>query len=389
MRILDDHPVLVVGAGPVGLAVALALRRAGIAAHVIDQRTGVPHDHRATTVQPRVLELLARWGALDAVLQAGVRVERLGYWEWGRAPTPLAELSYRTIRDDTPCPYRVHIDQHTLCDILAERIEASWPGTVAWGNKAVSFEERGDHVAVSVLDREQRLSVHRAPLLVGADGHGSMVRAALGVPISSDGAPTGFISGFVPLDTFDGRSLGDVAYLYDESDWVMVMTMSDRIRLLWSVPAEAEAAAISTEATEAWARRWLGNDAGLVKSLAMYRLRPGVAERWRSGRVLLAGDAAHQAYPLDGTAMNAGMLDADALAGALCVGTDEALDQYAASRKAWSERVLVGGAAASLRALAARGLWDRASRHRLVKALADVAKAREHLLRLSLLEDRI
>lgn len=88
--------------------------------------------------------------------------------------------------------------------------------------------------------------------------------------------------------------------------------------------------------------------------------------------------------------MNCGILDADALVGALCVGTEEALDQYDVGRRTWATKHLVNRANASLRALSARGLWNRTTRARHLRAVASSPeKTREHLLRLSMLEERI
>lgn len=389
MSLLGGLPVLIVGAGPVGLSLGLALRQAGIDTRVIDHRPGIPRDHRATTLQPKTLELFARWGVLDNILRAGVRVDRLQYWDWSRRPSLLAELDYRSILGDTACPYRVHLDQFTICDILLDALERSYPGTVLWGTKALELVDQGDHVSVTAIDREQQMFVFRASVLAAADGHGSTIRERLGISISGIGESVGFISAFAPLDAYEDSHLCDVCYLYDDAGWAMLMTMPDRIRML--LPSSGDADATSAKATEVLSRRFIGPDAkDKLRSLALYRVKPGVADRLRVGRVVLVGDAAHAAYPVGGTAMNFGIHDADVLVGALCVGAEEALDYYAVSRRNLAQEHLIKRANASLQALSAHGLWSRAGRARHLHGIAESPqKSREHLLRLSMLDERI
>ncbi len=134
------------------------------------------------------------------------------------------------------------------------------------------------------------------------------------------------------------------------------------------------------------ARDLAGRGAPRIKALGRYAVRQWVARRLRVGRVLLAGDAAHGAFPVGGTAMNAGMVDAAVLADAIWSGEEAALDAYDASRRAWVRDRLLAPASELMEAMAARWPRQRKARCQRIRDLADdPALARRHLLRLSML----
>lgn len=99
-------PILIAGAGPVGLSLALALSRAGISAEVFEMDAELNTQIRASTFHPKTLEMFKEWGVVDEIIQHGYKVDQLQYWE--RAPRRLiADFDYGCISDDTPYPYRL------------------------------------------------------------------------------------------------------------------------------------------------------------------------------------------------------------------------------------------------------------------------------------------
>ena len=115
-------------------------------------------------------------------------------------------------------------------------------------------------------------------------------------------------------------------------------------------------------------------------------MRQQVASTLRVGSVVLLGDSAHGAYPVGGTAMNAGICDAWELAAALEAGAGDALDRYSDLRRAWIQEHLLTAARASMQAMGADGIWSRRNRTQWIQKVAGSEEAgRAHLLRLSML----
>lgn len=386
-------PVVVVGAGPVGLSLALALIVHSVPVVVLDQRPGIPNDMRATTVQPPTLELLSAWGVLDEALEAGRRVDRLQYWDWHRREL-LADLDYALIGDDTPCPFRLHLPQARLCEILLGAIERLSPGTVRFGHKVTALREQGGQ-ATATCRTPGGEEMFTTPRLCGADGAQSTVRQAVGLELQEVGGADTFLTCTAAPGVLQALGaalpapLAPVAYLYERQDWAMVMEMADSVRFLFRAVADPQAS-LAREALATRMRGLLGPEAGdQLRGLGLYTVRQRIAERWLHGPVVLLGDAAHGSLPVGGTAMNEGIADAHQLARALLEGTPEALGAYESQRRA-HVATLAAREGEAWKALNARGLWRRTSRNRYLRRLAErPIAARGHLLRVSMLEARI
>lgn len=386
-------PVVIAGAGPVGLTTALSLAKADIDVVVLEQRPAPAQDARATTVQPPVLEVLDELGVLDALLAQGRKVERLQFWDLANRK-PLAHLDLGLLADDTRFPYRLHVAQPQIVATLTEALEAQQPGAVRRSHKVLSFQDRGPDVMVEVEDSGQRVEV-AGRFLVGADGVRSTVREALRIEMDAAHNPVGFVSARADLalvDAFQQRlgpgalPVAGASYVLHDDGWALLMQMRDHVRIL--LPATgSDTTSLSREAMVEQTEAILGTGWGVeMESLALYHVWQRVARTWRTGRALLAGDAAHSAWPVGGTSMNFGMLDAHALAKALRDGSEAALDAYAHGRRAAAERALLSGADALMHVIDPWGMWERSARRRLLATLAaDPLEARRHLRQLSLL----
>lgn len=138
-------PILIAGAGPVGLSLALALARKDIPAEVFEQDAELNTQIRASTFHPKTLEMFAAWGIADEIIRHGYQVNRLQYWE--RAPRRLiADFDYACISDDTPYPYRLQCPQHIATRVLKPAVEATSTGKVNMGHKLIDFVDHGTHV---------------------------------------------------------------------------------------------------------------------------------------------------------------------------------------------------------------------------------------------------
>ncbi|MCB9672432.1 MAG: FAD-dependent monooxygenase [Alphaproteobacteria bacterium] len=379
---MSGQPVIVVGAGPVGLATAVALHARGREVVVLDARTGIPDDPRATTVQPRVLEIFDALGVLAPMLDLGLEVPSLQYFE-STTGELLAELRYASIAAHTSCPYRLHLSQPAICRILYDALPV---GTVRWGARVVDVKDDGEHAVVH-LDGEETLV---GSWVVGADGLNSTVRKAVGIG-NETGSRASFLTCEADLELAQHlpERFGTCAYLFHGRDWVLAMRMRDCIRLLFPVPdGLTPRDAAKDENLLQWTAPLLGGELPLhaLRDRAAYTVQQRLATTLRRGRVLLAGDAAHNAFPVGGMAMNAGIVDGYLLAHSLLVGTEAAIDAYGTERREQLREGILAETLHTMRTLSARGVVQRWSRRRALERLAsDPTAARDHLLALSLL----
>ncbi len=387
-------PIVIVGAGPVGLSLALGLLRRGVEVVVVDQRPGIPQDPRATTVQPPVLEAYESWGVLPTLLERGRVVTHLQYWDWTTRQC-LADLDFDSLEGDTSCPFRVHLDQAGICEVLLGAIEATAPGTVRWGEKATGLHVHDDHVQLITTTRSGQVGVHRGRWICGADGGKSWVRQQLDIAWEGPSHQESFLtaqldpSAFHALAERAGGPLAGVSYLFLKDDWAMVMELPHIVRVLFHVGGDASEE-LDRKATKARAWALLGADEHHLKSTGQYNVRLRLASQLVKGRAVLLGDAAHAGYPVGGTAMNAGILDAVSLAEALANHNVDAVEAYGETRRRWNRHHLLGETARELNAMEAHWPWTRLYRNRTLGKLHGAPAARlAHLLQLSLMADHI
>ncbi|MCB9674762.1 MAG: FAD-dependent monooxygenase [Alphaproteobacteria bacterium] len=385
----EPDPVVVVGAGPVGLTLALGLVRRGVPVRVIEQRRRLPRDLRATTLQPPTLGMLAALGVLEAVEARGLQVQRIQLWDWEHHEL-LASLPFAHIADQTSHPYRVHCAQHELCDVLYEAVETAAPGTVRLDSACTGFVERGDGIEVHVQDGDDT-EVLSASWLCGCDGARSTVRQKLGVDLRTYAGPDVFLTCETGLEVDDaleraaGVRIGPASFLFTHRGWALFMRLPTSVRWLFLADGGGPDA-MTQQALEALTHALVPHGEVELRNRALYPVRQQLVDRWRVGRAVLLGDAAHSTFPVAGTGMNSGMHDAFALSGAL---PDGAIDAWEASRAAVIRQRVHAQAGTALSAVQAGGWLSRIARASNARRLAaDPAAAREHLLRASMLDDR-
>lgn len=385
---MPDADVAVVGAGPVGMSLGLALARQGRSVIVFEELPDLNEEERASTFHPPTLEMLAEWGVLEEAVTSGRRIDRLQFWERSSREL-IAEFSYGLIADDTSCAFRLQCPQSIVTRLMRPKL-LEHGGRLALGQRVSSVVDHGDSVSIETGDR-----TFTARYVVGTDGAGSTVRKSLGIRLSGKTYADRFLLVGADIglaDLFPG--MGPVSYVFDPNEWVVLMHLPDRVRLVFRV-SDHEQDVMAPESVRARLGGFFEHDRAIgVKSVSVYSVHQRVAERFRDGNVLLAGDAAHVNNPIGGFGMNAGIHDSHALAAALGTaldsGEDVSLRQYAEHRRDVAERRVNSDADANYRRLAARDDHTRATRNReLYEAAADAGKAREWLLRNSMQEDRI
>ena len=328
--------VLIIGAGPTGLVLALWLTKLGVNVRVLDKTAEPGTTSRALAVQARTLELYRQLNLADAVVERGHKVPAVNLWVKGE---PAARLPFERIGSDlTPYPF-LHIfpqDQHER--LLIERLEALGV-SVERRTELVSFTDGGERVIARLRGPEGQEETCEASYIAGCDGTRSIVRETIG---------TGFRGGtyrqlfYVADVEAAGPALdGELHVDLDEADFLAVFPLAGkgRARLIGTVRDERadHANTLKFEDVSDRAITNLKVNVQKVNWFSTYHVHHRVTEHFRKGRAFLLGDAAHIHSPAGGQGMNTGIGDAINLAWKLATvlaghAPDKLLDSYEAER---------------------------------------------------------
>ena len=383
--------VLIAGGGAVGMMTVLALTERGVPVTVLEAGEGLVEQYRASTFHPPTLDLLDRYGLARPLISAGTVVRAVQYRDWEEGL--IAEFDLSLLAGATGHPFRVQKDQHALSRMLLERLARSPDAEILFGHHVLSVRDEGGAATAVVDTPDGRLEIS-APYLVGADGANSAVRRSAGIGFEGKTYPDRYVTVFTPFP-FESRlpGFGPVSYVSDPVDWTVLLRAPEHWRVLYPARAgQTDEQALSPEAIS----RRLSSIAGSreefeVEHARIYRVHQRVASTFRSGRILLAGDAAHVNNPLGGMGLNGGLADAEALGAALSEvwhgrSDESALDAYSSRRRRIAlehvgDRTDENAREISLSDPAARGAW----RERMRAIAHDPGRARSFLMEASLL----
>lgn len=343
-----DADVIVVGAGPVGLAAALLLAQYGLSGIVVDRRSTRSAHPKARGLRLRASELAALWGFDEDLRRIAMpsEIHRFIYCETV-AGEEIARTATMASADGTWSavpPYRVSQDR--LEAIMEARVVADDRVPIRRGFTATAVHDEGSTVTVDLVDERGERSRLRARALIAADGVGSAIRQQLGVAFGT-GGPTpywhslcwrGDLSAYVadrPAIMYytrtGGGSLVGVAPAGRDDRWVTIAQ---------NPPSAERPDPLTPEEGVALIRRAVGRDDLVVdlESSETFRISADVAERYRVGRVFLAGDAAHSLPPTGGFGINTGFADVHNLVWKLAAvlagrAPDRLLDSYDTERR--------------------------------------------------------
>lgn len=337
---VDAVDVVIAGAGPTGLALGIDLARRGVTALVVERQDLLPPGARGTGLQPRTLEVYDDLGVLAAVRAAGGPYPPMATWEDGRI-TAVADMGERVApTPDSPYADTWMIPQWRNTELLHERLREVG-GQVAFGTELTSFEQDGDGVTARLTSRaDGSVRTVRAAFLVGADGGRGVVRRQLG--IGMDGAALEPGAALVADLRIDGL---------DRDHWHFWRFPDGRLLSLKPLAGTDHfqcVAAVFTgtpDTTDDAVRATLAAHTHLAAEqvrevlwTSVFRPRAGLADRFRDGRVLIAGDAAHIHSPAGGQGLNTSVQDAYNLGWKLGQvlrhgAPDALLDTYEAERR--------------------------------------------------------
>ncbi|MEW2398258.1 FAD-dependent monooxygenase [Streptomyces sp. NPDC046862] len=328
---LDELPVAVIGAGPIGLITALGLVHHGVPVVVFEEDDRLSLDTKAGTVLTRTLEVLHRYGALDDVLAASLRIDEIG--DLDRA-TNVPTFSVRTaeLTEDTRFPFVVNIPQHHLEPVLRTVLEKKAPGVLHMGHRLTSFTQYDDHVELRLQTPGGERTVPARHVLA-CDGGRSPVREQLGITVEGRTLAERYmlVDLKADLDVDNPRDYPYLAYFGDPEEWMILVRQPHCWRFLY--PLAAGRPEPDKHELAAKARRFIGDVKDLeILGTNIYTVHHRVADRWLDGRVLLMGDAAHLITPMWALGLNTGVLDASNLPWRL-----------AWVRRGWADESLLAG----------------------------------------------
>jgi 2-polyprenyl-6-methoxyphenol hydroxylase-like FAD-dependent oxidoreductase len=336
--------VLIIGAGPTGLVLALWLARLGVTVRIIDKTAEPGTTSRALAVQARTLELYRQLDLTDAVLAEGHQVPAVNLWVKGE---PKARLAFQNIGSGLTAYPFLHIfpqDQHER--LLIDRL-AAFGVRVERSTELIGFTEQDQRINARLRGVGGEELQCAASYIVGCDGARSTVREAMG---------TGFPGGtyrqlfYVADVEAAGEAVnGELHIDLDESDFLGVFPLagSGRARLIGTVRDERadRADTLTFEDISGRAIEHLKLKIAKVNWFSTYHVHHRVTPHFRKGRAFLAGDAAHIHSPAGGQGMNTGIGDAINLAWKLAAvsggrADDTLLDSYEAERIGFARRLV-------------------------------------------------
>jgi 2-polyprenyl-6-methoxyphenol hydroxylase-like FAD-dependent oxidoreductase len=372
---MTEHaPVLIVGAGPVGLTLACFLTHHGVPVKVVDSKPGTVTESRALGVHARTLELLAPLG-LDERFMARGRSTR--WMDFHRHDRTLFSLSFDTLAQETRYPFYLILPQSEtealLCDWLARHgVSVQWSTEL----RELSVDATGPTVELETADGAVR---KRHDYVVGCDGAGSRVRAALDIGFDGITYDAQFMLSEVRITEDALRTDATHVYLADNTVVAAIPMPSGAYRIVGPNSAGAQAQGAGAIQFSEF-RQFLSSN-GLFPALTMhspsrvmaYRMHKRVANRFHEGRVFLAGDAAHIHSPAGGQGMNTGMQDAINLAWKLAaVVKHEAppavFETYERERREIATRV-AGNTDKAMSIVTSKSPWTRLALRWLAPAL--------------------
>jgi 2-polyprenyl-6-methoxyphenol hydroxylase-like FAD-dependent oxidoreductase len=341
---MSHADVLIVGAGPTGLVLALWLVAQGVTVRIIDKSNEPGTASRALAVHARTLELYRQLGIGDAVAAAGHQVTGINMWTAGkrRAHVPINDFG----GDITPYPFVLIYPQDQHERFLVDRLQERGIN-VERATELVAFEDHGTGISASLRRPDGSTETCTARYIAGCDGARSSVRQLLGAGFEGGTYEQLF---YVADVEAGGKPLGDEVHIaFQGPEFVLVFPYGKpgQLRLVGTVREEkvGNPGTLTFEDVGHQAIEGLDLQVERVHWFSTYHVHHRVTERFRRGNAFLLGDAAHVHSPAGGQGMNTGIGDAINLAWKLAAvlkaeAGERLLDSYEEERPAFARKLV-------------------------------------------------
>ena len=388
-------PVLIAGAGPIGFTVGLNLARRGIPFIIIEASDKIFDDPRAGTIHPPTLEMFDRLGVTPLMLDQGYVVGNYHYRD--RRDGLVADFDLGVLKDDTPFPYRLMLEQHKICYILRDILKDYEGCEVLMQHRVAEIIQDESGVIIEVESPQGRKRLEGS-YLIGCDGGRSQVRKSMDVTF--DGFT--YEERFLVLSTrydFGQHGYALTNYIADPQEWCALFKVpgpdgKGMWRVVFPADAKADPAAIFEEnLVQARVQGFQRKDTPFeIVHRNLYDVHQRVASCYHDGRLLLAGDAAHINNPLGGMGMNFGFHDAfnlsEKLAQVILDGASHNLfEVYDRQRRTVAQEYLQRQTIENKRNIEQKDRSQQAAFYDELRAIvADRDKLRTYLLRVAMIE---
>jgi 3-(3-hydroxy-phenyl)propionate hydroxylase len=389
---VDAEPVVIVGAGPVGMVAAADLVRQGIRVTVLEKNEHLSLESRASTFHPPTLDMLDDLGFADALIAEGLKAPRVQYAS--TIDGILGTFDFGDIADLTRHPFRVQAEQFKLTRIILERLKENPFFDIRFSGELKGLSQEANGVTVT-FGADDALATMSCGWLLGADGANSAVRRCQNIPFEGFTWPERFLVVTTSADVEGARpGVTSVSYWADPQRWHFFLRIPGAWRIMFPVEPDVPD---EVATSPGFARQMLasilpdGNEAP-IDHVTLYRVHQRVAECFRKGRTFLAGDAAHINNPLGGMGMNGGVHDALNLTSRLgpVIKGDahpDSLDAYDRQRRAITLEAIQNATIRNKRNLEAKTPEDQESyRKQIREALSNEDKKRAFLSRIAMIE---
>jgi 3-(3-hydroxy-phenyl)propionate hydroxylase len=394
----STNRVVIIGAGPVGLCLSLALAQEGIQVSLVEalgDDNFLEQVPRAGTNHPATLELFDRIGLYKLIEPRGIIAPKFHYWDRHEGKL-IAEFDHVHLKDDTPFPYVLQCERIKIVEEALKLAKAHPLIDLRLQTTFTSFEQDADGVTAHVTNPGGETDKIHGRYLVSGEGARSIVRKDLAIEFEGFTYPDRTLNIEVAYD-FRTHGYTERNYISDPDEWSNLFHWKgppDRWRVHFPTGEhETEEELRRPEFLQAKLQSFLptGKDFDIV-GCNVYTVHQRVATKFRIGRAILAGDSAHVNSPIGAMGMNSGVHDAfnlaDKLIGILRGETDDnVLDRYERQRRHVAIQHTQAETIRNKRVLAEKDPAVRKANHdRLRKTSEDPKLARAFLLRTSLIE---
>ncbi len=345
----DTNRIIVVGAGPVGMIAGLALAGEGVPVTVLDRLADIPTDHRASTLHPSTLAMLAPLGMTDEALERGLHSPHFQFRDRASGEI-VAEFDYALLADETPYPLALQLEQHKTIGLAEARARAFDCFDLRREHEVTGMRQTADRVEVDVRTPDGATERLAGRYLIGCDGGRSLVRRAAGIDFPGFTWEERFIIVSTRFDFGAADGFRYRNYIAHPDQWSAIIKVpGDDDRGVWRAlfPAftdQPDEEVLADDWIQARFAECLPYDPPYeIEHRNLYAIHQRVAASFRHGRAMLAGDAAHVNNPVGGMGMNSGIHDGLNLGAKLAAiwrgeGDDDLLDLYDRQRRPMAEK---------------------------------------------------
>ena len=339
---MKQFHVVVVGAGPVGVVAAIAAAQKGFKVTLLESTKEVDHNPRAATTHPSTLEFIDQVGLIDEFIEQGLVARYFQFWDRD-TKTRVAQFDHDLLKDETKFPFVVQTEQHKLVLMGLKRL-ATFPDVSYQFGITVTNLQQGPDQVILTTEQDGQTGQITADYVIGSDGGKSTIRKLLNIEFEGYTWPERFIV-LTSIHDFE-KSMGCCYrnYFAGSNEWANLFKVTgDDYKGRWRAVFPARTDESDEEAlSDASAQKRIIEleEACSLESIVhrnIYNVHQRVAQKFRVGRVMLAGDSSHLNNPIGGLGLNCGIHDAMELVSSLediRNGADDTrLDLYEKRRK--------------------------------------------------------